>query len=140
MKIAICGSIKFAQEMKQVKVQLEQLGHQALLPHSAEVGDLKPYWAELRAKDLKEFARIKGERITGHFDKIVACDAILVLNYDKEGKRNYIGPNTFLEMGVAFHEKKKIFLLNPIMESDGNYEELLALQPTVLEGDLGKIG
>ena len=139
MKIAICGSIKFAEEMKGVKKQLEALGHTALLPYSAEVGDLKPYWAELRARDLKEFAKIKGERVRGHFEKIVACDAILVLNYDKEGRRNYIGPNTFLEMGVAFHEGKKIFLLNPIMESDANYEELLALQPIVLEGDLRKI-
>ncbi len=139
MKIAICGSIKFAEEMKAVKEQLEQLGHEALLPHSAEVGDLKPYWAELRAKDLKEFTKVKGERIKGHFGKIVSCDAILVLNYDKEGKPNYIGPNTFLEMGLAFHEGKQIFLLNPIMESDANYEELLALQPTVLNGDLGKI-
>lgn len=139
MKITICGSIKFAEEMKRVKKQLEGMGHEALLPYSAEVGQLKSYWAELRAKDLKEFARIKGERVTGHFEKIIACDAILVLNYDKDGKKNYVGPNTFLEMGVAFHEGKKIFLLNPFVEGDANYEELLALQPTVINGDFSKI-
>lgn len=139
MKIVICGSIKFAEEMKSVGRQLEAMGHEVLLPYSAEAGHTKPFWAELRKKSLREFALLKGERTAGHFGKIVEGDAVLVLNYDKDGKRNYIGPATFLEMGVAFHEKKKIFLLNPFLESDPNYEELLALQPAVLHGDLKKI-
>lgn len=125
--------------MKAVGKELEALGHEVLLPYSAEVGQDKPFWAELRGKSVREFALLKGERTAGHFGKIVGSEAILVLNYDKHGKRNYIGPATFLEMGVAFHEKKKIFLLNPFLESDANYEELLALQPMILNGELNKI-
>jgi hypothetical protein len=55
----------------------------------------------------------------------------LVLNYTK----NNIGGNTFLEMGVAFHINKPIYLLNNIPEL--NYkEELLALKPIIINNNL----
>jgi len=78
-------------------------------------------------------------RVKEHFDKVKAGDAILVLNYDKLGKLAYIGPNTFLEMGVAFHENKKIFLLNSPSPLDPNLEEIEALEPVVLDGNIAKI-
>ena len=67
--------------------------------------------------------------------KIEKCDAILVLNYDKKGIVNYIGGNTFLEIGLAFWLGKKIFLLHPIPEMDYK-AEMHAMQPVVLQGDL----
>lgn len=42
--------------------------------------------------------------------KITICgsDAILVLNYDKKGIKNYIGGNTLMEMGFAHvHDKAR---------------------------------
>lgn len=43
-----------------------------------------------------------------------------------------------LEMGLAFHLGKKIFLLNPI--PDISYqEEMFGIRPTVLSGDFGLI-
>jgi len=66
-------------------------------------------------------------------------DAILVINYPKKGIEGYIGGNTFLEMGYAFGLKKKIFVLFPLPHMD--YEaEMHAMEPMVLDGDLGKIG
>jgi len=60
------------------------------------------------------------------------------VNYDKRGIKNYIGGNSFLEMGFAHILQKKIFLLNGIPEIIYS-DEIKAMQPTVLNGDLSKI-
>ncbi len=73
-----------------------------------------------------------------HFDKVAWADAILVLNHDKNGVPHYIGANTLLEMGLAFHHGKKILLLNPIPAMSYT-EEILGMKPTVINGDLGLI-
>ncbi|TAL47977.1 hypothetical protein EPN87_01705 [archaeon] len=138
MRITICGSTKFLEEMRNVKSLLEKQGHIALIPLSAEINQTKTFWNELRNKDIKRFASLKGERMKGHFEKIKSSEAILVLNYDKDGKTNYIGPNTLMEMGVAFDYGKKIFVLNPLPNNDF-YEELVSMSPTVLDGNLSKI-
>ena len=62
-------------------------------------------------------------------------DAILVLNIDKKGIKNYIGGNTFLEMGKAFDKGIPIFLLNNIPEKIMYREELIAMQPIVVGTD-----
>ncbi len=62
----------------------------------------------------------------------------LAVNIDKKGIKNYIGGNTFLEMGFAHVLDKKIFLLNEI--PDISYkDEIKAMQPIILNGDLSKI-
>ena len=139
MKMTICGSIKFSNEMKQAKSDLEKLGHEVLIPLSADLNHDKEFWKRLREENLGNFATLKRERMKGHFDKIRSSDAILVLNYDKNDKQNYIGPNTFLEMAVAFDNDKRIFLLNPISSEDINYEELISLSPTVINGNFSEI-
>jgi predicted RNA-binding protein with PUA domain len=60
------------------------------------------------------------------------------VNIDKGGFSNYIGGNAFLEMGFAHILNKKIFLLNEIPEMIYT-DEILAMQPIVLNGDLSKI-
>ena len=63
----------------------------------------------------------------------------MVLNHDKNGVANYIGGNSFLEMGFAYVLGKKIFLLNEIPESKLIKQEIVAMQPKILNGDLSKI-
>ncbi len=134
--MTVCGSIKFIEQMREVKSILEKQGHEVLLPLSAELKQDKTFWNELKAKDVEAFATFKGERMKGHFDKIKSSDAILVLNYDKDGKTNYIGPNTFLEMAIAFDHGKKIFVLNSLPDNDSNHEELVSMAPICLNGNL----
>ncbi len=43
-----------------------------------------------------------------------------------------------MEMGFAYGLDKKIFLLNPVPDMPYK-EEILAMQPTVLNGDLTKL-
>jgi predicted RNA-binding protein with PUA domain len=68
----------------------------------------------------------------------VSSDAILVLNFDKNGVKNYIGGNTLMEIGFAHVHDKKIFLLNPIPDMPYK-DEIEATDPVVLSGDLSKI-
>ncbi len=139
MKITLCGSIKFVKEMREMKSLLEEQGHEILIPLSAELNQDKTFWNEIKINNIEEFASLKGGRMKGHFDKIKESDAILVLNYDKDGRINYIGPNTFLEMAIAFDCNKKIFVLNPLAENDPNFEELISMSPIIVNGDLSKI-
>ena len=134
MKIAICGSIKFYDEMLKAKKQLEKLGHKVLMPVKAQGVD---YWEKDNTKRVE--AKKKFEFINEHLDKIENSDAILVVNVTKKEIENYIGANTFLEMGFAYYRKKKIYALNPLPNQPYIIDELLTIEPIVLNGDYSKI-
>jgi len=146
MKITICGSAAFYDEMLAVKEKLEQMGHKVKLPpHEIEDGDgntlpIKEYYRKrkLANEDEKWIRDRKTEAITRHFAKINWSDVILLLNYDKNNIKGYIGGNSLIEMGVAFFLKKRIYLLNPIPEISYK-EEILGMKPIILNGDLNLI-
>jgi hypothetical protein len=83
-------------------------------------------------------APIKTEMIRRHLERIEKSDAILVVNETAKGIENYIGANSFLEMGFAFALAKPIFLLNSVPQQP-NRDELLGLSPTELKGNLDLI-
>ncbi len=66
-------------------------------------------------------------------------DAVLVVNLDKHGIKNYIGGNTLMEIGFAHVLDQKIFLYNPIPEIPYYKSEIEAVRPLILNGDLAKI-
>ncbi len=51
--------------------------------------------------------KIGGGLIKKYFGLIKSSDVILVLNIDKREMKNYIGGNTFLEMGFVIFQKRK---------------------------------
>lgn len=62
----------------------------------------------------------------------------MVVNTEKDRKINYMGGNTFLEMGFAHVLGKPMYVLNPI--PDVSYrDELEAMNLVVLNGNLGLI-
>lgn len=146
MKITLCGSIAFYEEMLKVKADLEKMGNEVKLP-PIEIPDengvmitVKKFY-ELRKSatvDEKWVWQRKGEAITSHFEKIVWSDAILVLNYEKNGIQGYVGGNVLMEIGLAFFLKKKIYFLNEIPTLSYT-EELLGMNPIVLNGDISKL-
>ena len=83
--------------------------------------------------------KIENDRMGKHMDLILSTDSVLILNYDKKGKSNYIGGNTFIEMVFAKYFKKDIFLLNDIPKESPYKDEIIACQPIILNGDLSKI-
>ncbi len=147
MIITLCGSIAFIDEMYRLKIDLEVLGHKVLLPPNevpGETGELIPasvYYSQKKALQKQDDAWIwqgHTQRIIDHFDKVSKADAVLVANYDKNNIANYIGPNTLIEMGLAFYLKKKIYLLNPIPDIAWK-EEVVGLKPVVIFGQLSNI-
>jgi hypothetical protein len=146
MNITICGSIAFYEEMLDVKGKLEQLGHQVKLP-PFEVKDdngnmipVKEYYSKRKAetRDTSWIWDRKEEAMRLHFQKVEWGDAVLILNYDKNNIPNYVGANTLLELGLAFHLNKKLFLLNDI-PNIGAKEEILGMKPILINQDLTKI-
>ena len=71
-------------------------------------------------------------------ENIEPNDAVLVLNFEKKGQRNYIGGATFLEIYNAWKMNKKLFLYNPIPKNIFE-DELVGMNPLILNGDLDKI-
>lgn len=124
----------FYKKIEDIGKKLEKMGHKIFLPH-VEYKDFH----DLRKKDVKEWFNLKPQFIKEHFEHIKKSDAILVLNYDKNGIKNYIGGNTFLEIGVAFNLGKKIFLLNPIPEDMPYSEEIEVIKPVIINQDLTRI-
>lgn len=138
MRITVCGSMKFYEEMRAMKGTLERAGHEAILPKGIE--DEVPVEArtDLTKEDIV-MAKIEYDFMREHFRNIEKSDAILVLNYEKNGIQNYIGGNTFLEMGIAFWLGKTIYLLHPVPEMD-YYTEMHAMGPIILHGNVRRIG
>lgn len=127
----------FAGEMIEAKIRLEQVGHVCFLPEGVDnyaAGKVEKMGGSEGAK-----RKIANDLIRKHYDLINQADAILVLNYDKRGINNYIGGNTFLEIGYAYILRKKIFLMNEIPEIELIKQEVEAIQPIVINGDLSLI-
>jgi hypothetical protein len=146
MKITLCGSILFIDEMFEVKHKLEALGHEVQLPlpelidGNGNALSVKEFYVTRKKASLSDewVWKEKARAIRAHFDKVVWSDAILVLNYDKNNIPGYIGANTLMEMGLAFHLEKKILLLKPVPQITYQ-EEILGMHPVVINEDLSKI-
>lgn len=135
MKIGIIGSMQFTEKMLEVKKKLEKLGHKPFLTDLHKGFEGK---SDREKEQLKLFQKYNKDAIRQFWRAMQGADAVVVLNYDKHGIKNYVGGNTFLEMGFAHVLNQKIFLLNPI--PDMIYTtEIVAMKPIVLNGDLSKI-
>jgi nucleoside 2-deoxyribosyltransferase len=90
-------------------------------------------------EEIKLHDKIENDAMREHWETINKCDITLVLNYDKHGIPGYIGGNAFLEMGFAYILYKPIYLLNPIPEMPYYKTEIIAMKPSILNGDLEKL-
>ncbi len=143
MKIAICASINVTLKIKEVSDILQSLGHEVVIPVTSQrilSGELtmEKFLQEKEKNGDGVFRKIKYDAIRGYYEKLKKVDSILVLNIDKNGIKNYIGGNTFLEMGFAYVLKKPIFLYNEIPNMLYT-DELLAMKPIVVNKNLNKI-
>lgn len=124
MKIVICGSIDFTLQIKEIADALSKQGHLVDIPLTSQRiidGELtlEDFLIEKNKNGDGAFResvlrKIKDDVIKLYYNKISVADAILVLNLDKKGISNYIGGNTFLEMGFAHVLNKTIYLYNNI--------------------------
>jgi len=140
MKITLSGSIKFANKFVEVYRQLEKLGHQPMM-HEIMFDIAEGTATEITNAISSDHGSAKRKYgfIKWWHDCIKKGDAILVLNYDKNDIKNYIGGNTLIEIGFAHANDKKVFLLNPVPEGVPYADEIKAMVDVVLNGDLNKI-
>lgn len=135
MKIFIICSKRFYNQIPEIKEVLEQNGHVITLPNSYEDPGMEE---KMRNLGDSQHSKWKSEMIRHSGEVMKNIDAVLVLNFEKNGIKNYLGGATFLEMYDAFRLNKKIFLYNDIPEGILR-DEIIGFCPTLIDGDLGKV-
>lgn len=130
--VALCGSMAHKTQLQQLIVGLREAGLTVSTPAMAEaVTD----WSEYNDAEIIER---KGYFVRRHFANIASARMVLVCNYEKRGINNYVGTNMLMEMTAGFVYGKPLYLLNPVPEQNGR-EEILAMQPVILDGDITKL-
>ncbi len=143
MKITICGSLNFSNNLIKISNELKKLGHDTDLPfYTMKILNGEMTEDNIRKEkengDEKLRERANVDLIKRYYKKINNSDTILVCNYDKNKIKNYIGGNTFLEMGFAYVLDKPIYLLNNTPEMLYK-DEIIAMNPIIIYGNLNKI-
>lgn len=141
MKIYVLGSNKFIREMVDCKNRLCALGYEGWIhpDYEAHVRGEKLQVVEALSTGEHAAWKIKNDYIRQHYQHILESDAILVVNLEKNGVQSYIGGNCLMEMGQAYVNDKKICLLNGIPREVPYVDEIEAMEPICLHGDLANI-
>lgn len=113
--VTICCSASFYKQALDVSEKLQKRGLRVLIPHTAyrmekennfDVSAYKTWFTN--DNDWHK----KSALMNQHFEKVLQSEAVLVLNYEKNGLSGYIGGNVLMEMALAFHYKKPIYVLH----------------------------
>jgi len=139
-RVAACASASLYAELISFSNEIDSTKIDLILPNmavrmkygSTDSDKTKINWAETSYE-------YKAELIREHFTEIEKCDAVLVTNFPKNGKEDYIGGNVLMEMTVAFYLKKPIFVLHSAPEYSPLIDEIMGMQPVFLNGDTSKI-
>ncbi len=133
MKIFLICSKTFYNRLDYYKSELENLGNTVYLPNCWDCPE-----TEAKYRGTSEHAEWKASMIKHSEEVIKGVDAVLVLNFEKNGIKNYIGGATFLEIYDAFRLNKHIYFINDLPEGILK-DELIGFNPTIINNDLTKI-
>jgi hypothetical protein len=141
MRIYVLGSSSFKEEMVRTTNKLKELGYNAWIHPDYEA------FVRGEKKDIierwhnGEHAAIKRENkyLEQHYRGILESDAVLFVNAEKNGIKNYIGGNVLIEMGQAYVNNKKIFFLYDMPTELPYTDEIEAMDPICLKGNLSAI-
>jgi hypothetical protein len=102
--VVLCGSMSMYPLMLEEERYLKAAGVTTRLPIPED--DIQPRMTP------EEYTAFKRTASLAHFQAIAdpRTFAILAVNGDKRGVRDYIGPNTFAEIVVAFSRGKRVYL------------------------------
>src|SRR3989344_8433318 len=136
MKIGIVGSMQYTEKMIEARDKLVKLGHDAYVTHVAD-----PFIGKTdeEKEKIKIHQKFHLDAIREFWELMQGGDAVLVINLDKHGIKNYIGGNTLMEIGFAHVLNQKVFLYNPIPDIPYYKSEIEAMSPIVLNGDLAQL-
>jgi hypothetical protein len=136
MRVGVIGSMQFTERMLQARDKLNAMGHDAFVTdlHTAFIGK-----TDQEKEVIKLHQKNNMDAIREFWHLMQDADAVLVLNYDKHGIKNYIGGNTLMEIGFAHILNQKVFLLNDIPDIHFYKTEIEAVKPVVINGDFSLI-
>lgn len=140
MKIFIIGSMHFAKEMLEAKKSLEEKGHEVGVPCDTKTFVDNPEMTTDNHEQNYKWC-VENDILRKCFDLIADSDAVLLLNYPRNGINGYVGASGVMEVGLAYYLKKKIYLLYPPPSPTEvkSSHEILIMQPIILNGDLNLI-
>lgn len=136
MKIGVGGSMQHIEKILEIAEKLRAQGYDVFTPQNPHRYVGKTYGEK---EEVKLDEKYNHDAIREFWKPMQDADALVVANYDKNGVKNYIGGNAFLEMGFAHVLGMRIFLMNPIPDNPYYGTEIIAMKPTILNGDLSKI-
>lgn len=140
--ITICSSVACYGKAFEIEDQLKTLGMDVLLPMSAEemneTGDFCVESSKTWFENPADFYK-KTDYMRDHLRKIDKGDAVLITNFEKDGVSGYIGGNVLLEMFYAWLHGKPVYVLHPVPEDLPLYEEVIGLNPIILNGNIKEI-
>jgi hypothetical protein len=136
MKIGVAGSMQCTEKMMEICQALREQGHEVFM---SKFGDEYVGKSDEEKEKLKLHHKYNHDAIREFWKPMQGADALVVANYDKNGIKNYIGGNSFLEMGFAHVLNQKIYLMNPVPDIPYYGTEIIAMRPVILNGDLNKV-
>jgi hypothetical protein len=101
MNVCLIGSMRNYGRMQQIANDLREHGHTVTLP------------VDLSENHFADRQQMKSQFIKDMYSTIQnSCDSILTVNDEvRAGYEGYIGPNTFLQLGMGFALGKNLFCL-----------------------------
>ncbi|MDP3734629.1 MAG: hypothetical protein Q8R37_05360 [Nanoarchaeota archaeon] len=93
MKIGIISSMQFTDKMLECRDKLRKLGHDAFITdlHKTMIGK-----TDEEIEKIKLYQKYNLDAIREFWRMMQGADAVLVLNLDKNGIKNYVGGNTLM--------------------------------------------
>lgn len=136
MRIGVIGSMQYTEKMIEARDALIARGHDAFVTNFAA-----PFVGKTddEKEEIKLDQKNHQDAIREFWHLMQGADAVLCMNLDKHGIKNYIGGNTLMEIGFAHVLNQKIFLYNPIPEIPFYQSEIEAVRPIIIHGDLSRI-
>lgn len=128
--------MQYTEQMIKARDELTAMGHEAYLTdlHEGFIGK-----TDEEKEKIKIFQKNNKDAIRIFWNKMQGGDAVLVLNLDKHGIKNYVGGNTLMEIGFAHVLGQKIYMLNPVPDIPYYKTEIEAMNPIILNGDLSQL-
>ena len=140
--IVLCSSAAFYQQVGELAQEIKAMGLNAVIPTTAQTmaqtGNYDVASYKTWYNDDADYGK-KANLMRHHFNEVAHGDSILVVNHEKHGQANYIGPNVLMEMSLAFYLKKPIYILNGLPDVTPFEEEIKGMQPIVLHGDISRL-
>ncbi|HSX41831.1 MAG TPA: hypothetical protein VLE93_00600 [Candidatus Saccharimonadales bacterium] len=137
MKIGVIGSMQHTEKMLEARNALIEHGHDAFVVSIFTETFLGKN--DIEKEELKIHQKNNLDAMRQDCERLKDVDAVLAMNIEKNGEKNYIGGNTFLEIGYAHILDKKLYLYNPIPENPYYKTEIVAMKPVVINGDYSLI-